>query len=227
MHIGILQTGHAPEELRMAQGEYTDMFQRLLGGRSFEFTTWDVVDGAFPPDVHAAEGWLITGSKHGVYEDHPWIPLLEDHIRAAYEAGVPVVGICFGHQIVAQALGGRVEKFGGGWSVGRHRYDWQGQEVALNTWHQDQVVERPDGAETVASSPFCAHAALVYGDRAFTVQAHPEFDAHTIDTLIRTRGAGSVPEELLAQAEARLDDPTHNPLIADRIAAFLREARHG
>lgn len=227
MHIGILKTGHAPEELRMAQGEYTDMFQRLLGGHGFVFTTWDVVDGAFPPDVYAAEGWLITGSKHGVYEDHPWIPPLEDHIRAAYTANVPVIGICFGHQIVAQALGGRVEKFAGGWSVGRHRYDWQGQEIALNSWHQDQVVERPERAETVASSPFCAHAALVYGDRAFTLQAHPEFDAHSIDTLIQTRGSGFVPDDLLAQAEAGLAAPTHNALIADRIAAFLTESRHG
>lgn len=227
MHIGILQTGHAPDALRMAQGDYTDMFQRLLAGRGFSFTTWDVVDGAMPPDVHAAEGWLITGSKHGVYEDHPWIPPLEDHIRAAYAAGVPVVGICFGHQIVAQALGGRVEKFAGGWTVGRQSYDWEGAEVPLNAWHQDQVVARPEGAETLASTPSCAHAALVYGDRAFTVQAHPEFDAQSIDTLIRTYGGGTVPAALLDKASASLDAPTANAALADRIAGFFAGGRHG
>ena len=227
MHIGILQTGHAPEELRLAQGDYTDMFQRLLAGRGLAFTTWDVVDGALPPDARAAGGWLITGSKHGVYEDHPWIAPLEAHIRAACAAAVPVVGICFGHQIVAQALGGRVEKFAGGWTVGRQRYDWEGEEVALNAWHQDQVVAPPEGARTVAASPACAHAALVYGDRAFTVQAHPEFDARSIDTLIRTRGDGIVPGLLLERASADLDRPTANAALADRIAGFLAGARHG
>lgn len=227
MHIGILQTGHAPDEMRRAQGNYTDMFQRLLAGRGFRFSTWDVVDGDFPPDVQAADGWLITGSKHGAYEDHPWIPPLEDHIRAAYAAAVPVVGICFGHQIVAQALGGRVEKFAGGWTVGRQSYAWLGEEIALNAWHQDQVVAPPEGAETVAASGGCAHAALVYGDRAFTVQAHPEFDAESIDTLIRTRGGGTVPEPLLRQAATNLTQPTANAALAEQIAGFFTGAGHG
>ena len=227
MHIGILQTGHAPEGLRAAQGDYSDMFQRLLTGNGFRFTTWDVVDGAFPPDAHAAEGWLVTGSKHGVYEDHPWIAPLEDLIRAAHAASVPVVGICFGHQIVAQALGGRVEKFSGGWTVGRQVYDWQGDSLALNAWHQDQVVTPPPGAETLASSPGCAHAALLYGDRAFTVQPHPEFGSEVIDTLIETRGGGAVPEPLLEAARSALDAPTANAALAGRIAAFFTGARHG
>ena len=227
MHIGILQTGHAPDELRVAQGNYTDMFQRLLARHAFSFTTWDVVDGVFPTDVTVAEGWLITGSKHGAYEGHPWIPPLEEHIRAAYAAGVPLVGICFGHQIVAQALGGRVEKFAGGWTVGRQSYHWDGEEVALNAWHQDQVVEPPEGAETVATSPGCDHAALVYGESVLTMQAHPELDAQSIDLLIQTRGSGIVPEPLLERASANLNRPTANAVLADRIAGFLARARRG
>ena len=80
----------------------------------------------------------------------PFIPPLEDFIRDAYAADVPLVGICFGHQIIAQALGGKVEKFKDGWAVGRTTYDWQGEDVALNAWHQDQVVTRPATLQVVA-----------------------------------------------------------------------------
>src|SRR5690606_24036163 len=121
-HIGILQTGHAAEPIRAEQGDYDEMFRRLLGGHGFTFSTWNVVDGEFPEGPEAAEGWLITGSRHGAYEEHDWLPPLEDLIRAIREAKRPLVGICFGHQIVAQALGGRVEKFDGGWSVGPQHY---------------------------------------------------------------------------------------------------------
>ncbi|SEN19974.1 GMP synthase-Glutamine amidotransferase [Loktanella fryxellensis] len=222
MHIGILQTGHAPDAMRPDTGDYADLFQRLLGGHDFDFTTWDVVDMQFPDGVHAAQGWLITGSKHGAYEDHPFIAPLETFIRDAYAAAVPMVGICFGHQIVAQALGGRVEKFAGGWAVGRQTYDWQGETVALNAWHQDQVVEAPEGAQVIASNAHCANAALVYGDRILTVQAHPEFDSAFTRRLGDTRGEGVVPPDLLTQARMTEHDPIDNALIADRMAQFLQ-----
>jgi GMP synthase (glutamine-hydrolysing) len=223
MLIGILQTGHAPDALRPTHGDYPDFFERLLADRGLSFRTWAVVDGEFPSGPRDAEGWLITGSRHGAYEDHAWIPPLEQLIRDIYAAGVPLVGICFGHQIIAQALGGRVEKFGGGWSVGRAEYDWNGERVALNAWHQDQVVEKPAEAQVVATSPFCANAALVYGDRAFTVQAHPEFGPDFIRDLIATRGRGVVPDPLLETAQAALDRPVDSAKLADRIARFLRE----
>ena len=114
MKIGILQTGHSPDNMKDALGDYGDMFVKLLGGHGFDFQIWSVVDGDFPASAVDADGWLITGSKHGAYEDHDWIPPLEQLIRAIREAGRPLVGICFGHQIIAQALGGKVEKFAGG-----------------------------------------------------------------------------------------------------------------
>ncbi|AYF01490.1 type 1 glutamine amidotransferase [Paracoccus yeei] len=224
MRIGILKCGQSPEVLRGELGDYDTMFERLLAGRGFDFATWHVEAMEFPASVHEADGWLLTGSRHGTYEEHAFIPPLEDFIRRAYAAGVPLVGICFGHQIIAQALGGRVEKFPGGWSIGPQDYDFDGETVTLNAWHQDQVVERPQDAQVVASSGFCTNAALVYGDRAFTVQAHPEFDDAMIHGLIEHR-SDTVPSELVAEALTHMDDAAQSKLIADRIEAFFKAPR--
>ena len=225
MLIGILQTGLAPDGLAPTMGDYPDMFARLLDGNGFTFRTYRVVEGEFPGAVTDCDGWLITGSRHGAYEDHPWIPPLEDFIRAAFAAHVPLVGICFGHQIIAQAMGGKVEKFSGGWATGATDYDFEGQKLTLNAWHQDQVTAKPAGATVVASNDFCANAALLYDDHAFTVQAHPEFGARFIDGLMRTRGKGVVPPDRMAAATARLADPLNDQAIAARIAAFFKAKR--
>lgn len=225
MLIGILQTGYAPDALQEQTGDYPAMFETMLAGHGFEFRTWRVVDMEFPATVRDADGWLITGSRHGAYEDHAFIPPLEGFIRDIYTAHVPLVGICFGHQIIAQALGGKVEKFAGGWSVGATDYDFGGQPVTLNAWHQDQVVIAPPGAKAIANSDFCTNAALVYDDRALTVQAHPEFGDAFIDGLIRTRAKGVVPDALLDRATARMGQPNQSGLIADRIANFFKQPR--
>jgi len=225
MKIGILQTGHAPDEIQATLGDYDAMFGRLLADSSLTFETYNVVDMAFPQSVTDCDGWLLTGSKHGAYEDHAFIPPLEDFIRAAFAADVPMVGICFGHQIIAQALGGKVEKFAGGWSVGRTEYTIDGETLALNAWHQDQVTQLPDGAKVVGASDFCANAALLYDDHSWTIQPHPEFTQDFIDGLIRTRGKGVVPDHQLQAASALLDAPTDNAKIADHIADFLKKER--
>jgi len=156
--LGILLCGHAPEELIDEHGNYDAMFQRLLGENAFEYQCWAVVDNQLPPDIHAADAWLITGSKHGVYENHPWIAPLEQFIQKAYAADIPIVGICFGHQILAQALGGKVVKFDGGWSVGRVNYELENstdsedrKSSAIMAYHQDQVVESPPDARVIGS----------------------------------------------------------------------------
>lgn len=227
MKIGILQTGHAPDEMRPLLGNYSNLFAKFLDGHGFEFDVFNVVDMEFPAGIHDCDGWLITGSKHGAYEDHPFIPPLERFIRDCFAADVPLVGVCFGHQIIAQALGGKVEKFRDGWAVGRQSYDWNGETVHLNAWHQDQVVARPEGAQVCASNAFCENAALVYGHKAFTVQAHPEFEGSFIAGLATHRGPGVVPDPLLAQARADLDAPVDNARLAAQVARFFKERSVG
>ncbi|MFZ9199999.1 MAG: type 1 glutamine amidotransferase [Paracoccaceae bacterium] len=225
MQIGILQTGLAPEMLAPKMGDYPDMFARLLDGNGFTFRTYRVVDGEFPDSVTDCDGWLITGSRHGVYEDHPWIRPLEEFIRQSFAAHVPMVGICFGHQIIAQAMGGRVERYPGGWAVGATDYDFGGKTMTLNAWHRDQVITAPKGAKVIASNEFCTNAALLYDDYALTVQAHPEFRPEFVDGLMQTRGKGLVPDEVMAKAAAKLDQPLQDKTMAAQIAAFFKAPR--
>ncbi len=225
MRIGILQTGQSPDALRDTMGDYPAFFERLLAGRGLEFRSFHVEAMEFPQSVHDCDGWLITGSRHGAYEDHAFIPKLEDFVREAYAAKVPLVGICFGHQIIAQALGGKVERHTGGWAVGPQTYDFDGDRIVMNAWHRDQVTERPADAEVVGCNDFCENAALVYGDRAFTVQAHPEFRDEFIDGLLTHRAPGVVPQEVMEAARAKLGRENDSIRVADRIADFFLKPR--
>lgn len=222
MKIGILQTGQAPDVLRSELGDYPAMFERLLAKGNFTFQTWHVEGMDFPASVHDADGWLITGSRHGVYEPHDFIAPLEQFIRDAFGAELPVAGICFGHQIMAQALGGQVGKFQGGWAVGAQEYDFEGKALTLNAWHQDQVLTPPHGARIIAQNDFCRYAGLSYSDHAYSVQAHPEFSDSFIQGLMDTRGKGVVPEPLLEQARAAQGGPRDSDIIADQIVALFQ-----
>ncbi|WP_375697711.1 type 1 glutamine amidotransferase [Pseudophaeobacter sp. TrK17] len=225
MKIGILQTGHAPEDLIQDSGDYDQMFCTLLAGNGFEFETFAVVDGQFPANADAADGWIITGSRHGAYEPHDWIPPLEELIREIHAKKQPMAGICFGHQIIAQALGGKVAKYQGGWAVGHVTYEQDGAPLTLNAWHQDQVIERPAEARVLAGNAFCENGILAYGDHIWTLQPHPEFSNAFTSGLIDKRGRGVVPDQILDQASQQLDTPVDSPAIANFLAEFMKKER--
>ncbi|MDP5216831.1 type 1 glutamine amidotransferase [Ruegeria sp. 2205SS24-7] len=225
MKIGLLQAGHLADSIVKTHGDYDRLYPALLKNQGFDFVSYPVVDGVFPDGPGDADGWLISGSRHGAYEDHDWIEPLEALIRDIHDSGVPLVGICFGHQIIAQAMGGTVEKFDGGWAVGPTDYTEGEDTLTLNAWHQDQVTRRPDTAHLTASNAFCENAMLTYGDHIWTIQAHPEFENAFIHDLMAARGRGIVPDPILDAAEARLSDPIDSDAIAQRIGAFFRAAR--
>jgi len=224
MKIGILQTGRAADTLREKHGDFPDMMQDMLAGHGFDFQTYPVLDGIFPKDVRECDGWLLTGSRHSAYEKLPWIAQLEDFLRAAYAAEVPIVGICFGHQVLAQALGGKVEKFPMGWGVGPTTYDFaDGRQEVMNAWHQDQIMVRPADATVVAANAFCVNAALAYGTRAISFQAHPEFTGAFTRDLLELRRDLLEPA-VLSAARAACDRLKPSDKIADRIVMFFQHS---
>ncbi len=222
MRLGLLQCGAIPPPLRERHGDYPHLYSRLLGP-GFEWRVFRVFEGDVPDEPSLCDGWLVSGSRFGAYEDHDWIPPLEDLLRGIHGER-PLVGICFGHQIVAQALGGHVEKFDGGWAVGRSAYEWDGGTAHLNAWHQDQVITPPEDAETIAWNAFTAHAGFRIGSRTLTIQPHPEFSAGYIADMISGVGQGKVPAELLESARGDLTRPVDNAATGRRLAAFLRSA---
>ena len=242
MKIGILETGEVHPDLRERHGDYPAMFRALLGAidPAMEFATVRVVAGEMPASPRQADAWLVTGSRHGVYDGLPWIEPLKAFLRDCVAARVPVVGICFGHQILAEALGGRAEKSDKGWGLGVQDYElvakpgWmQGlpDRFAVNALHQDQVVVLPPDATVLARSPHCAFAAIAYGDpeapEAISLQPHPEFGAAFMDDLIARRAGTVIPVDAAAAARATLARPVDSGawarLIVDYLHAAVRE----
>lgn len=234
MKLGVLQVG--PMNPALAEhGGYSEMFEALLAplDPSIVFTSYPVIDDVIPGAVDEQDGWLIGGSKYGVYEDLPWIEPLKDFIRRASAAGVPVVGICFGHQIIAEALGGRVEKSGKGWGLGALSYHltergpWMTEapaDLRIHAMHQDQVVEKPEGARVLMQSEFCEYAGLAYGDTVFSMQPHPEFSPEFSHDLIKLRRGQGVPEPVADAALETLGAPVDSKIAGQWIVDFLRRA---
>ncbi|PID60732.1 MAG: glutamine amidotransferase [Gammaproteobacteria bacterium] len=225
--LGILQAGHSPDEMRGDYPDYNQLFELLFGEEAFDYCHYPVVDGVFPDSATECDAWLITGSRYGAYEDHDWIPPLENLVREIHDKRIRLVGICFGHQIIAQALGGKVEKFSGGWSVGQREYRLDprvfgsSEPLSIMAYHQDQVVELPEGAEVIGNSDFCRYAALAYGDDILTIQPHPEFDGRFMAGLLKYRGM-NLPDDIRERAENRLEIPLDSESVAETFKAYLQ-----
>ena len=223
MKIAVLETGVPPEPLMEEFGSYPDMFSDLLGS-PYELQTIDVQTGKLP-DPGTYDAYLITGSPAGVYEPLPWIAPLMEFIRSAGEA--KMIGVCFGHQVMAQALGGEVIKSPKGWAAGLQRYEvvkpqpWTNGErrIAIPASHQDQVVVQPPNTQVVGASDFTPFAALAWSDRpAISFQFHPEFSPAYAKALIEKRyDRVNTPDEAIAS----LDAPNDNQRVGDWIRRFL------
>lgn len=218
MHIGILQTGAPPGDLSAVHGDYADMTARLLGA-SHRFTTYAVPVGVLPPLIQACDAYVVTGSAAGVHDDLPWIAPLASFLRAA-RGEARLIGICFGHQLIAHAFGGNVAKAAQGWGLGLHRYALARPVPGFSTTltamasHQDQVVRSPDDARVIAANAFTPNAALAYPDGdALTLQFHPEFDAAYARALIAAHRAPDIDDLLREQADASLAGQSDNAAI--------------
>lgn len=206
MKISIIECGPVPAALRDTYISYPAMFaaqlQPLLPAASF--TTISVVNGEALPAPDSCDAWLIPGSRHGVYDDLPWIEPLKHFIREVARLKRPMAGVCFGHQIIAEALGGKVEKAAQGFRIGLERYETtlggSRQAIMMPAFHQDQIIVPPPNAEVVARTEACAYAALRYTNApVLSVQFHPEFSraylSDLIDVMSRQEAQPGLPED--------------------------------
>ena len=222
--IGILQTGSAPEPLIREHGDFPAMFERLLGNLrpDLRFRVYRALDGELPDSPAECDAWLITGSRHSVLDNSPWMTGLADFVRCTAQEAGRLAGICFGHQLVASALGGQIGRAANGWSIGRQTYEIDAPAgnvrfVALNAIHEDQVIELPDNARVLGGSESCPYAIVEFNESILTIQAHPEFDNAFLKALLRSRMAALVSKDQLERAIASLDGQPDSTRVARMI----------
>lgn len=236
MKLTILQAGENLPDLQGRFGLYPGFITETFAGAGtpFEYEIVKVFAGETPPAPQDLEAVLITGSPAGVYDDLPWIAPLRTFIQAAYEAATPMLGICFGHQIMADALGGDVRKSDKGWGIGRHVYDLIDQpesfgeldrQVAIVASHQDQVIAPPSSARTFLVSQFTPNAGLVYDNgAAISVQPHPEFPAPYSKALISRRRGDRFAKDHADKAVQSLEQPLDRYEVARALARYIQNA---
>ncbi|TDK51379.1 type 1 glutamine amidotransferase [Antarcticimicrobium luteum] len=234
MRICILETDRPNAALLPAHGTYAEMFERWLRPVLPEaaFTRVHVCGGApLPEEVGRFDAYLVTGSRAGVYEDHAWIAPLIAFLQRLRAAKKPLAGVCFGHQIMAQAFGGAARKSDGGWVLGRLKQELTGEGEALfgegPLWqlsiHQDQVVELPPTARRLVNDRLSPNGALLYTDfPAMSVQFHPEFGPAYLGDLIDLFAGGRLPGEQALTARAGLGGPLDGDRVARGVADVLR-----
>lgn len=234
MRLCIYEAERPTPEHQARFGSYADMFERWLApvlpqariSRAF------VAGGEAPPDPGAVDAVLITGARAGVHDGDRWIADLKDHLIALRGAGIPMTGICFGHQLMAEAFGGQVARANAGWTIGRHLHDVSptGQALfgvaplAALSFHQDQVVAAPLGATGIMSSPASPFGGFRYDFAALSVQVHPELDPDYVRSLLTGIAVEAFPEPLVEASLATLGPPLDAATLARGFARFYLES---
>jgi GMP synthase-like glutamine amidotransferase len=227
MKIGLLECDHVAEEFSHISGTYPEMFKVLLP--EIEFAVFDVCNGKFPDSIDECEAYICTGSRQSVYENIEWIKQLKDFVFQLHKNQKLFVGICFGHQILAEALGGKVLKSEGGWNVGVHEFEMISKENRMTPFQpkfnllmmcQDQVVEMPENSRLLAQSKDCSIAMFSVGESMLGIQAHPEFSKKYEKALMLDR-IDRVGEFRVQKALESLEKSIDKDLIATWIFNFI------
>jgi GMP synthase-like glutamine amidotransferase len=231
MKLGILKVGAPPKGCEQF-GTYPEMFRTLLGEQAYDYSVFAADQGDLPASPDAFAAYVVTGSSAGVYDPYPWIADLKAFLNAA-KGRAALVGVCFGHQVMAEAFGGKVIRSPKGWGVGEQTYrvlvrePWMdgADEIRLPGSHQDQVVEVPPAAEVVAASDFTPIGALAWRDQpAVSIQLHPEFEPAYAKALIESRRGTRLTEDQADRAIASYGRPDDRARVGGWIRSFLARA---
>ncbi len=235
MRIAILMTNTDESEFSRQHPKDGEKFTALLHlvRPDWQTQVFAVKDGVFPESLDRFDGVMITGSPASVHDTDPWVGRLLDLIRDIVAKGIPLFGACFGHQAIALALGGKVEKNPGGWVFGRTETEltdpapWMQDlpgKTGLYAAHVEQVTELPEGARILSGNSDCAAGAFAIGNQVYTTQYHPEMTPGFIAALTEDM-QGKLPEDVLDKARASLSAPADTKAFAESLARFFEQAR--
>ena len=214
LKIGILLSDHVLDDLQEKHGNQDNFYRRIFQETNQDVTIeiYDVTQFTYPKSLNECDGYIITGSKLSVYDNVRWIKELEEFVTDLFLNKRPLLGVCFGHQLIAKALGGEVKKADIGWVLGVQSYEFKtnypwleymNEDVQLIHSHQDQVMRLPERATLVASNKHVPNSMYYIEDHVMCMQGHPEFtNAYAYDVLCKRRDV--LGEEQFKQAESSL-----------------------